>query len=503
MNDRMKLMAFAALAASVACAMPTKQEITKTRPLVAELMAPTLADYKAKTKSAVEVADASVKFAESAKSEAAQYLFLRGAVNYYVQGNAYGKAADVVEQLKSKIKDVPPSDIANIISNAFKHDNVRKAPRLQAQLNLAQAQTKAANDAKRLAESLKRKSYDPPRRRQYAETLAVGGNWDSALAEFAKLSEAVGKIARRELDSTAKAVEIGDFWWTYETSYAGGETVFREHAANCYRKAIDEGTLDGLKKALVEQRLASLALPDMIAEAAPEGTHSGKVTPSSSPKQAKRAPSRQAKDPSGLVHRWSFTEDLADSVGGVTPSKAENAKIEDGTVSLSTGSPLEFAAGTVPLVPFTLQVWASGTSEGLGAEGDFIFKISSSADSKDDSVFWTWTKSGNKWASRIGAFGESKGVGGGTVLLDGKKHLYTVTCVKSGKELLLKFYKDSTFFGELKTSKKFLWKKPPMLILGGFIAPTYDEVRIYSRALTHAEIITSLNDGPEKVAEIR
>ena len=36
--------------------MPTKQEIAETRPLVAELMAPALADYKAKTKSAAEVA---------------------------------------------------------------------------------------------------------------------------------------------------------------------------------------------------------------------------------------------------------------------------------------------------------------------------------------------------------------------------------------------------------------------------------------------------------------
>ena len=36
---------------------------------------------------------------------------------------------------------------------------------------------------------------------------------------------------------------------------------------------------------------------------------------------------------------------------------------------------------------------------------------------------------------------------------------------------------------------------------GGFVTPTYDEVRVYTRALTHAEIITSLNDGPEKVPE--
>jgi hypothetical protein len=42
------------------------------------------------------------------------------------------------------------------------------------------------------------------------------------------------------------------------------------------------------------------------------------------------------------------------------------------------------------------------------------------------------------------------------------------------------------------------WKKPPMLILGGFVTPTYDEVRVYSRALSHAEIITSFNEGMDK-----
>ena len=36
---------------------------------------------------------------------------------------------------------------------------------------------------------------------------------------------------------------------------------------------------------------------------------------------------------------------------------------------------------------------------------------------------------------------------------------------------------------------------------GGFVTPTYDEVRIYSRALPHAEIITSANEGVDKVPE--
>ena len=75
-----------------------------------------------------------------------------------------------------------------------------------------------------------------------------------------------------------------------------------------------------------------------------------------------------------------------------------------------------------------------------------------------------------------------------------------VTGEKAGKGLLLKFYQDDTIFGELTTSQP-AWKKSPMLILGGFVTPTYDEVRIYSRAFTHADIINSLNLGPDKLPE--
>ena len=65
--------------------------------------------------------------------------------------------------------------------------------------------------------------------------------------------------------------------------------------------------------------------------------------------------------------------------------------------------------------------------------------------------------------------------------------------------MVLKFYRDDTIYGTLKT--EFALKKSPALILGGFIAPTYDEIRIYSRTLSHAEIITSANEGPDKVPE--
>ena len=499
-ESKVKFAAFAALAVGVACAMPTRQEIAETRSLVAELMAPALADYKAKTKSAAEVADVSIGFAESAKSEAARYLLLRGAVSFYVRSGEYGKAADTVEKLKADVKDVPPAEIVDVISSALGRENSRKSPRLYSQLQLAQAQVKASKDVKRLAISLKQVSYDQERR-QYAEALALCGNWNASLAEFAKVSGNIGKTARTEIDGSAKAADLGDFWWAYEASYVGGTPIFRERALSYYRKAMAEGNLDGLKKTLIEQRLASFALPDVddaaVGRDAPSCRLVGRDAPIA-PSAAGSAGAPRTPPPSGLIHRWSFTDGFADSVGNVAPSKSDNATVEDGHVTLQTGSPLEFPAGTVPLAPFTVQVWASATDKGLGSEGDFIFKSASSPDGKED-AFWTWT-AGKKWVSRIGGFGDSKKVGHGKLLLDGKMHLYTVTGEKGGKGVALKFYQDDMSFGEMTT--KFNWKKSPALILGGFVTPTYDEVRVYSRALPHAEIITSLNEGPDKLPEL-
>ena len=190
----MKMLQFAAIAMFAFCcahAMPTTQEITATRPLVSELMAPVMAEYKAKTKTATEVANTAIGFAGSAKSEAACYLFLRGAVNFYVKGGEFGKAADAVETLKEKVPGIPPADIANIISSALDRENARKAPRLRSQLQLAQAQVRAAKDVNRLSAQLKRVSTDDTRR-QYAEALALSGDWKTALAEFAKVSGTVG-----------------------------------------------------------------------------------------------------------------------------------------------------------------------------------------------------------------------------------------------------------------------------------------------------------------------
>ena len=55
-------------------AMPTKVELTKAQPIVNELMKPLVDDFKAKRKSAKEVAESAESFAKEAETEAAKLL---------------------------------------------------------------------------------------------------------------------------------------------------------------------------------------------------------------------------------------------------------------------------------------------------------------------------------------------------------------------------------------------------------------------------------------------
>ena len=249
-----------ALCAAGALAMPTKDELTKAQPLVAELMAPAMADFKAagtkdKAAGAVKVADTSVGFAEAAETEAAKFLLLKGAVNFYTRGEAYDKAADAVADLQAKVKDVPSEVIAEITGKATGKISETKAPRLFALYRMAKLQVRAASEAKALALKLKKVKSDALQRR-YAEALAGAGDWKAAYGEFAKLSDAkLVSVVDAETKGKAKNAESGEFWWAYKPDLDGMDEIFKSHAAGFYRKALAAGEIAGLKKNIVEQRI--------------------------------------------------------------------------------------------------------------------------------------------------------------------------------------------------------------------------------------------------------
>ncbi len=243
-------------------AMPTRAELSKAQPLVVELMAPTLEEYKSatdKTAGAVKVGDNSCAFAAEAETEAVKFLLLKGAVGYYVRGEAYDKAADCIAKMKTDIKDLTPDAIADIVGKASGKITASKAPRLLAYYRAAKLQISARNEIPGLEKKLKRDKNDQLQRR-YAEALAISGNWKAAYAAFAKSRNApLAQLAEAEAKGAAANAQAAEIWWSYTPEFEGAENFFKIHAAEFYKKALEKGEISGLKKNIVERRIAQVS----------------------------------------------------------------------------------------------------------------------------------------------------------------------------------------------------------------------------------------------------
>ena len=112
-----------ATAAIESVAMPSQNEISEVKPLVAELMKPSVSAFKAKKMSGSEVGDKALELAESASTEAAVFLCMRGAVSYYLKDKAYDKAADAIESIMTKFPDIPPETLHELTTSATKSIN--------------------------------------------------------------------------------------------------------------------------------------------------------------------------------------------------------------------------------------------------------------------------------------------------------------------------------------------------------------------------------------------
>ena len=256
------MIAMALLAATAqALAMPTRAELSNAQPLVNELMAPAMEEYKSaadKTAAAVIVGDRSSAFAAEAETEAAKFLLLKGAVNYYVRGEAYDKAADCIATMQSAIGNLAPDAVAEIVGKATSRISESKAPRLLAYYRAAKLQIRARNELPSLEKKLKRVKSEQLQR-QYAEALAISGNWKAAYEAFAKLRDKdLARIAEAEAKGTAANEQAAELWWNYKPEFEGAENFFKVHAVEFYQKALEKGEISGLKKNIVERRIAQL-----------------------------------------------------------------------------------------------------------------------------------------------------------------------------------------------------------------------------------------------------
>ncbi len=226
-------------------AMPTADEQKKAEPIVAELMNPLVADFKANNKTAAEVGKAAMAYARKANTEAAKFLLMKGAIWYFAQAQADAECVATLAALNEQVKDIPPEVMRNeVIKPAIDRLSEQNVPRLLAQFRLLSAQMEIA----KLKPSVRRKRADAATCRRYAELLVITGDWKAARTVFAKLGD--GKMAQAVKDEIAGKglAPAADFWWEYKPTEDAATDAIKAHAVALYRKAIASGELTGLKE---------------------------------------------------------------------------------------------------------------------------------------------------------------------------------------------------------------------------------------------------------------
>ena len=248
------------LSAGAAVAMPSKIEQAEVRPLVNELMRPYVQNLKARKMTPVEVGDRAMKFVAEAKTEAAKFVLLKGAVYYYTLARRYDKSAGAIVAIMKLAPDIPPNELYEITSKAAANATGGTASRLIALNNEARKRLAVAKRLVEVEKSLKKTPDDTDLQRLHAEVVAATGDLESALKEFAKLGGETGRMAGGDSNAACSNSQMADFWWNYAPMEIEAKDIIRKHAVALYRKAIKNNELEGLKKTIAERRIQEAGL---------------------------------------------------------------------------------------------------------------------------------------------------------------------------------------------------------------------------------------------------
>ena len=254
------LAATAAFCPFALSAMPTRAELKEAQPIVSELMAADVAALKAGKTDAKAVAEKALGYAEEASTDAAKYLLLQGAFYNYTNAKDYDKAAETVDKLRETIPDMEPTALSAMIAKALRKG--RAAGRLSEMLEELERETRYARLMADVDAELKSKPKDSKLLQMSAEYHALTGDWKDALPKFEQLGGKFADVVTFEKGKSSKltAAEVGDFWWGYPVAGEGEEAMngFKRHAVRFYRQALQDTNFKGLKRTIVEKRLAAL-----------------------------------------------------------------------------------------------------------------------------------------------------------------------------------------------------------------------------------------------------
>ncbi len=254
------LLVTCAFFAQFAFAMPSQSEIKRVQPMVLELMSVHVKDHKANKKTAKEVGDTAMALVNEAEGEAAKYILLKGAIEYYTLAREYDLVADTLELLRKSVKDIPAEDVEEIVSRVLSRARQGEAQRLRAIHRIELMRVEAEADVKSFKSALRKKPDDKNALNGLADAYVRLDDWPKALKVFAQLGNnaavfELNPAEAKDFDSFKAA----DYWWTHK---AKNSAPYRAHAVMLYKIAMKDGLVKGLMKPLVEKRIAEVeALP--------------------------------------------------------------------------------------------------------------------------------------------------------------------------------------------------------------------------------------------------
>ena len=222
-----------------------------------------------------------------------------------------------------------------------------------------------------------------------------------------------------------------------------------------------------------------------------------------------------AKIPDGLIHRWSFSGDLTDSIGG------RDARAEGGEISFKKGEVVitpqsgYVNLGENVIIPskdgeLTIEIWATQYSINNWSR---VFAIPDNWGDNDFYWSWNWGTQPNKWQWKVAGFGcWNKTIGDG--LRPGVEHYFSVKYYKNAEgcpAFTVFVFRGGNYYwgrneplsGQLFASHRAFWLGKSACGNDSQADASYNEVRIWNRALADEEIKLSAKTGPDKVPNFK
>ena len=216
----------------------------------------------------------------------------------------------------------------------------------------------------------------------------------------------------------------------------------------------------------------------------------------------------------GLIHRWSFTGNLRDSVGGADAKEINGkVKFEHKAVRITRESCyLDLGADVIPNLDgeFTIEIWATQYSIGNWSR---VFQIPDSWGENDFYWSWNYGTDSRKWGWKIAGYGAwSKTIGNG--LCPEVEHHFIVKYFRNetgAPSFTVAVYRGENCYwgrtevlgGNMFMSHKAFWLGHSPYSSDAQADASYDEVRIWDVALTDDEIRDSAKLGPDRLPHLK